>query len=74
MSRLILTFDSLFRVLAADKTLKEHVSCRPTPTPAGLSVSVCSVSLEILNHNQKDTALSILEQQDLTPKGIHEIS
>lgn len=73
MSRLILTFDSLFQVLAADKALRERVSCRPTPTPSGLSASICSVSLEILDRHEKNTALDILEQQHLRPRGVHEI-
>lgn len=73
MSRLILTFESLFQVLAADKALREHVDCRATPTPSGLSTSICGVSLELLDPQEKDTALSILEQQKLCPHGIHEI-
>jgi hypothetical protein len=74
MSRIILTFETLFQVLAADKALREHVLCRPTPTPGGLSTAVCGVSLELLDHPQKDQALKRLEANNLRPNGIHELT
>lgn len=73
MSRFILTFETLFQVLAADKALREHVSCRPTPTPPGLTTAVCGVSVELLDPSQKETALTMLSAQGLSPSGIHEL-
>jgi hypothetical protein len=74
MSRLILTFPTLTQVLAADKMLRDHVQCRPTPTPAGLSADICGVSIELLEQQQKQQALSILEEAQLKPSGIHELN
>lgn len=73
MSRIILTFETLFKVLAADKALREHVSCRPTPTPAGLSTAVCGVSLELLDQSQRDQALKRLADNNLAPNGLHDL-
>jgi hypothetical protein len=73
MSRLILTFPTLFQVLAADKALRGQVDCRPTPTPQGLSTDICSVSLELLAPDQLDQALKILAQHSLQPKGTHKV-
>ena len=73
MTRLILTFETLFKVLAADKLLRTKVSCRPTPTPAGLSSSICGMSLELLDAAQHEVALSSLRNAGLEPSGIHEI-
>lgn len=73
MSRLILTFPTLFQVLAADKSLSGKVACRPTPTPQGLSTDICGISLELLNRGQLDEALAILVEKALPPKGVHEL-
>lgn len=73
MSRLILTFETLFQVLAADKALREQVSCRPTPTPPGLSTAICGVSIELLNQTQRDDALQLLGSKNLSPSGVHQL-
>ncbi|MBX9770348.1 MAG: DUF3343 domain-containing protein, partial [Candidatus Obscuribacterales bacterium] len=54
MPRLILTFPTMFDVLAADKLLRTKFNCRPTPTPPGLSTSICGMSLELLNPEERD--------------------
>lgn len=74
MSRIILTFETLFQVLAADKLLRSYVSCRPTPTPPGLTTAVCGVSLELLDQKQRDEAVQRLQDQNLAPSGIHELN
>ena len=74
MSRLILTFPTLPRVLAADKTLRDRIDCRPTPTPSGLSADICSISLELLDQAQRQQALDILNAAALPPSGVHEIT
>lgn len=73
MTRLILTFETVFQVLSADKLLRDRVDCRTVPTPAGLSSSICGISIELLNHSQEENALSVLENGRLCPKGIHRI-
>lgn len=73
MSRVILTFETLFQVLAADKFLRGQIDCRPTPTPPGLSTAVCGVSLEILNLQQRENAIKLLQEKSLSPNGIHEL-
>ena len=73
MPRLILTFETMFQVLSADKLLREHVACRPTPTPAGLSTSICGVSIELLDQSEEQVALQILENQSSPPKGVHHL-
>jgi hypothetical protein len=75
MSRLILTFETLFQVLAADKLLrKRDVACRPTPTPPGLSTAVCGVSLELLEQSQREDAVTKLTAENLPPTGVHDIN
>jgi hypothetical protein len=71
--RLILTFETLFQVLAADKALRDHVRCRPTPTPPGLTTAVCGVSLELLEHNQREEAIRRLGEENLNPSGVHQL-
>lgn len=71
--RLILTFETMFQVMSADKMLRDNYQCRPTPTPPGLSQSICGVSLEILNHSDKPAILEKLESRGLKPSGIHEV-
>ena len=73
MSRLILTFETLFLVLAADKLLKSQVRCRPTPTPAGLSASICGMSIELLESDRVDFALALLHEAENDPAGVHQI-
>jgi len=55
--RIIVTFPSLHRVLAAEKSLKsaagEAFQIRPTPTPPGLSSAICGMSIEILSAEQE---------------------
>lgn len=71
--RLILTFETMFQVMSADKMLRDIFECRPTPTPSGLDESICGVSLEILNHSDKPVILEILNKRGLTPSGVHEV-
>lgn len=73
MSRLILTFETLFQVLAAERTLKATVRTRPTPTPPGLSAAICGMSIELLEPSEKESALELLRSADLPPAGIHTI-
>jgi hypothetical protein len=73
MNRLILTFPTLFKVLAADKLLQGKVHCRTTPTPAGLSADICGVAIELLNRGQQENALELLRAHDLAPSGMHEV-
>jgi len=71
MTRLILTFETLFQVLSADKALRGKISARPTPTPPGLSSAICGMSIEILEHDQKELALKHLIESSLNPAGVH---
>jgi hypothetical protein len=71
--RLILTFETLFQVLAAEKALHPNVKCRPTPTPPGLTTSICGVALELLDPASKVIALSYLGLLSLEPSGVHEV-
>lgn len=73
MTRLILTFETVFQVLAADKLLKSEINCRTVPTPSGLSSSICGISIELLDHCQESQALKSLENGQLPPKGVHHI-
>ena len=73
MTRLILTFETVFKVLSADKLLRSRLACRPTPTPPGLTSSICGIALEITNHEEKDRALRLLEEAGNRPLGVHEV-
>jgi len=77
MARVILTFETLHKVLAADKALRadrtNSFKCRPTPTPPGLSESICGMSIELLEPARKDELLHFLQENDLAPKGVHEV-
>ncbi len=73
MSRLILTFDTLFQVLAADRALKATVKIRPTPTPPGLSAAICGMSIELLEPTEEETALQLLQSAALPPAGVHRV-
>jgi len=67
MSRIILTLDTMFQVLRADKLLRERqFSCRVTPTPPGLSLSVCGMSIELLDPCQMQEALEELTNAQFT--------
>jgi len=76
--RLILTFPTLHQVLAAEKALRENgdklLLCRPTPTPPGLSQSICGMAIEIFAVEERDRAVQFLESQGLTPSGVHMVS
>lgn len=82
MTRVLLTFESLHKLLAAEKSLKqsdkntraETPAVRPTPTPANLSESVCGMSLEILKPEEIETVLARLEKADLSPAHVHELT
>ena len=77
MARLILTFETLHKVLAAEKALRADQTrsflCRPTPTPPGLSESICGMSIEVLELERREEVLTFLQQQDLSPTGVHEL-
>ena len=73
MSRLILTFETLFQVLAADRALRDKIRSRPTPTPPGLSASICGMSIELLDPDQKELALRSLSEASLKPSGVHQV-
>lgn len=74
MTRLILTYETVYQVLAADKCLKTIANCRTIPTPSGLSSSICGIAIEILEREKKDLALSALESAQLFPDGVHLLS
>jgi len=73
--RLIFTFPTLHQVLAAERVLREsgnkNLRCRPTPTPPGLSESICGMAIEIFACEQKDTAINFLINHKLEPSGCH---
>lgn len=75
--RIIITFETTHNVLAAEKALKsareKNFRFRPTPTPPGLSESVCGMSLEILAHDQKQDIVDFLSHRQITPQGVFEI-
>ena len=73
MTRLILTFETVFQVLSADKVLKDLVDCRTVPTPAGLSSSICAISIELLDISQETDALKVLRDKEIKPQGVHKI-
>lgn len=70
MARLILTFETMFQVLAADKLLRTEFLCRPVPTPAGLSSDICGISLELLEPETREIALDRLNALNHIPKGV----
>jgi hypothetical protein len=63
----------MFDVLSAEKALQGSCNARTTPTPSGLSASICGIAIEILNGGQKEQALATLAKANLTPKGVHEL-
>ncbi len=75
MPRLILTFKTLQRVMAAEKILRfeKGFKCRVTPVPHGLSDTVCGMAVELLNDTEKTAALTALEAINLSPSAVHEI-
>lgn len=73
MTRSILTFETVFQVLAAQKLLNGKIKCRTVPTPSGLSTSICGISLELLEPDRSSEANQLLCAQSLTPRGIHEL-
>jgi len=76
--RLIVTFKTLHQVLAAEKALRGAnpivFKIRPTPTPPGLSTSICGMSIEILEVSQKEAILEFLTARAMTPSGVFEIN
>lgn len=75
MSRIILTFENLHGVLAAEKALRQKegakMSFRTTPTPPYLTESICSMSLEVLEQADLQPVLKHLEELKLSPAGVH---
>lgn len=73
MPRLILTFENLFQVLAAEKLLRTNHSCRTVPTPSGLSTDICGISIELLKIDDESGAIKELRGGSLAPKGVHHL-
>lgn len=79
MKRILLTFESLHKLLRAEKFISEidnpdeKFRVRPTPTPPQISDTVCGMSLEILSTEQKDQILEHLTVSKLEPKNVHEL-
>ena len=75
--RIIVTFASLHQVLTAEKALRTAASAvfkiRPTPTPPELSTSVCGMSIEILEEDQKQTIIDYLQSKSIKPSGLYTI-
>ena len=75
--QIILTFPTIHQVLSAEKALRLNndviLRCRTTPTPPGLSSSICSMSLEILDPEDKEAVLSFLQERSLGPSGVYEL-
>lgn len=75
--RLILTFPTLHKVLAAERALrtaKEAVfKIRPTPTPPGLCTSICGMSIEILDEDQRNQILEFLQSKSIETSGLFEV-
>ncbi len=72
--RLILTFPTLHQVLAAERALRESgdssLRCRPTPTPPGLSESICGMAIEIFAKEEQEKAIEFLRSQNLSPAAV----
>jgi hypothetical protein len=75
MPRVIMTFETLHKVLSAEKALRADTAalfkCRPTPTPPGLSDSICGMSIELLEHERTAEVLAFLKDAGTPPAGIH---
>lgn len=73
--RIILTFENVHFVLAAEKRLRNNLgntnAFRTTPTPENITEVVCGMSLEILNHDKKDEILALLSNEKIKPTGVH---
>jgi hypothetical protein len=78
MPRTILTFATLHRVLQAEKALRADTSrafkCRPTPTPPGLSESICGMSIELMEPAQTELIVQFLHEHELAPSGVHRLA
>lgn len=76
-ARLIVTFTTLHQVLAAEKALRQAkpivFKVRPTPTPPGLSTSICGMSIEILEEDQKQLIMDFLSANSLQPSGLFKV-
>lgn len=73
MTRLILIFETLPQVLAADKLLKQQYSVRPAPAPAKLAAGRCVMAIEILDCRDKVAALNDLAAASLSPQAVYKI-
>ncbi len=76
--RLLLTFQNVHALLAAEKCLRIHLSdsidIRATSTPPYLTESVCSMALEVFNLEKKDEILETLRTENKEPSGVHLIN
>jgi len=82
INRLILTFQNVHALLAAEKCLRQKcaaknisIDLRATSTPDSINEtnSVCSMALEILSLDKKDLVLQFLSEEEKNPLGIHQI-
>jgi hypothetical protein len=77
-ARLIITFSTLHQVLTAEKALRAAnpavFKIRPTPTPPGLSTSICGMSIEILEQDQKQEIMDFLQSNSLQPSGLYTVA
>jgi hypothetical protein len=73
MTRLIVTFENVFAVMAAIKALQDQFACRITPTPPGLTSDICGMSIEILDQSELDKVEKFLEQSKIKSTGFHRL-
>lgn len=77
MARVILTFATLHKVLSAERALRaaeaRMIKCRPTPTPPGLSESICGMSIELLEPSRADEVVDFLTENGMKPSGVHSV-
>lgn len=75
--KVILTFESVHQVMAAEKILRSSqepkIACRPVPTPSSISTSICGMAIEILDCEKKQVAIDILMASSQPPAGVFEI-
>lgn len=73
--RLILTFQNVHALLAAEKCLRQNLNdltpLRATATPQHLTQSVCSMALELICLDQKDAILQVLKSESKEPSGVY---
>lgn len=77
MARVVMTFETLHKVLSAERALRaaegRSFKCRPTPTPPGLSASICGMSIELLEQARVQEIVDFLSEREMTPSGVHTV-